>query len=165
MSQESKSSLQLEYAFEYHYRAGSMPPPAHYEYTIRVAPNGESEIVFYPDYLQHNPPVWSERFSVPHSALSRVNAKITEKRTLTRQWRAPAHSSTGGSLESLTIETPDKTIAVPSHLNARDAADSRELYDAVRALVPQPIWDSLWARRQAFEEEYFAHRPQGHELP
>ncbi len=141
---------------EYHYRAGSMPPPAHYEYTIRVAANGEGEVVFYPDYPQHNPPVWSEPFPVSQKPLSQVNALITKKKILTRKWRAPAHPAIGGSLESLTIETPDKTAAVPSRLNARDAADMRELYDAVRALVPQPIWDSLWARRQAFEEDYFA---------
>ncbi len=146
------------FAVRYHYQAGSMPPPAHYEYTIRLAPNGEGEIVFYPDYPQHNPPVWSETFSPGAEQLSRLRSLIAKKKIVTKKWHAPAKSPVGGSLESLEITTADKQVSVPSHLNARDAASLRELYDAVRALVPQDIWDRLLARRQAFEDDYFARR-------
>ncbi len=152
------SPRNADFTLLYHYQAGSVPPPAYYEHTIRLAPNGEGEIVFYPDYPQHNPPVWTESFTLSHDELSGLHSLIAKNKLLIRKWRPPAKPSIGGSLESLRINAPDKQVSVPSRLNAKDAADLREVYDALRALVPQQIWDSLRARRQAFEDEYFGHR-------
>lgn len=70
------SSKIANFALRYHWQAGSMPPPAHYEYTIHLAPNGEGEITFYPDYPQHNPPVWSGRFAPAIRVASQGSPKI-----------------------------------------------------------------------------------------
>ncbi len=152
------SSKNMGLAVRYHYQAGSMPPPAHYEYTIRLAPNGEGEIVFYPDYPQHNPPVWTETFTPAAEQLSDLHALIAKKKVMAKEWHSPARSPVGGSLEYLEVTKAAKQVSVPSRLNAKDAADLRELYDAVRALVPQEMWDRLHARRQAFEDDYFARQ-------
>ncbi len=135
-----------------------MPPPAHYEYTIRLAPNGAGEITFYPDYPQHNPPVWSETFAPAAEEFSRLHSLIAKKKIMTKKWRPPTKSPVGGSLEFLEVIMADKQVAVPSRLNAKDAAALREVFDAIRALVPQEMWDRLLARRQAFEDDYSARQ-------
>ncbi len=151
------SSEDIDLLLHYHWQAGSMPPPAHYEYDIRLGPNGAGEIIFYPDYPQHNPPIWSERFALSDQEMSRLRSLISTKKLLTRKWRSPSRSPVGGSLESLELIAADQQISVPSHLNAPDTAAMRPVYDAIRALVPQTLWDSLLARRQAFEDDYLAH--------
>ncbi len=152
------SPMNPHLAVRYHWQAGSMPPPAHYEYTIRLAPDGAGEITFYPDYPQHNPPVWSETFTPAAETLSRLHPLIAKKKIMTKKWRPPARSPVGGSLEFLEVITADKQVSVPSRLNAKDAAALREVFDAIRALVPQEMWDRLLARRQAFEDDYSARQ-------
>src|SRR5687768_17207155 len=35
---------------EYDWRAGTMPPPHHYEYTVSIGPGTQGKVVFWPDY-------------------------------------------------------------------------------------------------------------------
>ena len=136
-----------------------MPPPAHFEYTIRITRDG-GEIVFCPDYPSHQPPIWKERFVVPMDKLDSLYDLFVDKQILTRRWRSTDNHAVGGSLEFLDVTAKGVSISVPCHLNPRDAALLREMYDAIRALVPPNLWDHLQTRREKFQGEYFAKRTQ-----
>lgn len=147
-----------DFQFKYEWRAGSMPPPAHYEYTIRIACDVGGEITFYPDYPSHHPPIWTERFAVATDALATFYTLLANKQILTRQWQSIDHRAVGGSVESLDLLANSVSVSVPSQPSQHDATLLREVYDAIRALVPQSLWDDLRARREKFQEDFFATR-------
>ena len=64
---------------QYDWGAGSMPPPYHYEYTIRIGPGLQGEIVFYPDYPGQGTPVWTEPFDADQEALDALYALVSPR--------------------------------------------------------------------------------------
>src|SRR5690554_3169233 len=55
-------AVPADFQIEYEWHEGSLPPPYHYEYTIRIGPGAQGEIVFLPDYPSDDTPVWTEPF-------------------------------------------------------------------------------------------------------
>lgn len=151
------SVVPKDFSLKYEWRAGSMPPPAHYEYTIRITRDG-GEITFYPDYPSHQPPIWKEQFVVPADTLNSFYSLLVDKQILTRQWQSLDDPAVGGSLESLDVTANGGNVSVPCQLNRHDAALLRRVYAALRTLVPPSLWDDLLTRREKFRADYFAVR-------
>ncbi|MDO9065824.1 MAG: hypothetical protein Q7U96_01910, partial [Chloroflexota bacterium] len=97
------ASLPADLALRYEWREGSVPPPYHYEYCIRVGPGAQAEILFYPDYPQHNPPVWREELAVSPEALAAVYELMGRQGVFRRTWRQPERHSIGGSQSWLEV--------------------------------------------------------------
>lgn len=147
-------SVPADLALRYEWRAASMPPPHHYEYSIRIGPGAQGEIILLPDYAQHNPPVWSEPFAVSCEALSGLYAMLQGIGALTRAWRQPERRPVGDSYAWLEIAAGGKTARVPDHLVPEDAAAVVPVYETLRRLVPEALWADLMARREAYIEAY-----------
>lgn len=138
----------------YHWQEGSVPPPYHYEYEVRVGPGSEGEVIFYPDYPGKDTPVWHETFAVGDDAWDKFYTLLMGKRFFAREWRKASRPLVGGSLASLDVFAQATRYGVPSQLEPADAAVASEIYDAIRALVPPSVWDSLMTRRQKYEKEH-----------
>jgi len=136
---------------QYDWCAGSMPPPHHYEYTIRIGPGLEGEIVFYPDYPSQGTPVWTEPFEVAEELLDALYV-LVEERVLSREWIKIEDGTVGGSLEWMSGTAGGQRFRVPSRVEEKGALEP--VYTAIKALVSDAIWASLRARRKQYGQDY-----------
>jgi hypothetical protein len=128
-----------------------MPPPYHYEYTIRIGPGLQGEIVFYPDYPGQGTPVWTEPFDADQEALDALYA-LVEERVLGRDWIKVDDGAVGGSLEWMSGMVDGQRFHVPSRVEGEEALEP--VYAAVKALVSDAIWAKLRAQREQYEQDY-----------
>jgi hypothetical protein len=142
-----------DFALRYEWREGSVPPPYHYEYAIRLGPGAKGEVLFYPGYPQHNPPVWREDFAVSAEALAAVYQLIGRQGVFRRAWRQPERYTVGGSHSWLQVTVHGQTVTVPAVLAPEQAEAIAPVYEAIRALVGEELWRSLMARFEAFQQQ------------
>ena len=154
----TSTSRPADFKVQYEWQAGTVPPPFHDEYTIRLGPDPSGEIIYSPDYPNHNPPVWRETFPFSEDDLTHLFGLIVEKRVLTRQWLPAKRRRVGGSQEWLDVTAEGTRVSIPSELEEQDAQAMQPVYDRIRALVPQDLWKSLEARRQTYQEGYVQRR-------
>ena len=160
----------------YSWREGSIPPPDHYEYVITVsarlgasAPpyasrataalgtaaqceSAEGTIEFLPDYPEHEPPVWRERFQVSPRQMADLFALMEKTGLFDREWADSGEPCVGGSLEWLSVDAGGRRITVPS--TPQDAGAIEPLYACIRELAPLEIWKRLSVRHEEFRLSY-----------
>ncbi|MFQ5399434.1 MAG: hypothetical protein ACE5E7_07530 [Anaerolineae bacterium] len=136
----------------YHWRAGSMPPPYHYEYTIHLGPGSSGEIIFHPDYPAHEPPVWRETFSITKELLDQLYALMISQNIFRQHWTVKENAPVGGSQDWLEVIADKHRYNIPARAEERERLAT--IYRAIRDLVPTPIWDGMMARREQFKEGY-----------
>lgn len=145
-------SMPNDFTVRYKWREGSVPPPYYYEYTISVSRGSAGKIDFLPDYPIHDPPVWTETFDVAGEALNRLYTLMVEKGVFTKSWTEIDDGRIGGSLQWMELTVGGEEFLVPSVIE--EAGIIKEVYDAIKALVPQGIWDALMAQREQFQRSY-----------
>jgi hypothetical protein len=142
-----------DFALRYEWREGSVPPPYHYEYAIRVGPGGQGEVLFYPDYPQHDPPVWREELTVGPESLARLHQLMDRQGVFRRSWRQPERHTVGGSHAWLEATAGGRTVTVAPALAPDQAKIIAPVYEAIRALVGEDQWRGLMARYEAFQQQ------------
>jgi hypothetical protein len=140
-----------DFTIQYDWCAGSMPPPHHYEYTIRIGSGLQGEIVFYPDYPGRDTPVWTEPFEVGEESLNALYTLVAE-RVLSRKWVKFEGGAVGGSLEWMSGTADGRRFKVLSRVEEEEVLEP--VYAAVKALVPDAIWAKLRAQREQYERDY-----------
>ncbi len=143
-----------DFSVRYEWRAGTMPPPFHYEYSIRIGPGEHGQIVYRPDYESESVPTWTEEFTLTEQQLADLYDLVVDRKLLREKWRGTDNPPVGGSVEWAEITAGGKTYDIPRHLQGFQEEAAGRLYEAVRGLVPQETWDKLEARRQQYVEEY-----------
>lgn len=141
-----------DFSLRYEWNEGSLPPPDYYEYCIRIGPGTACEIVFRPDYPQHDPPTWRVPFATDEKALDQLYEAAAEAGVFKRVWERRSNPPVGGSLEWIELTAGGNTVRVPSM--ARGAGRLKPLYRMIHALVPHAIWEDLRGRREQFLRAY-----------
>ncbi len=149
---EPEETRQDDFQVRYEWVAGSMPPPFHYEYTILIGPGTEGQVVFRPDYSGGDTPVWTESFVLAEAALEGLYQLMVERGIFSADWVEVRDGSVGGSLEWLRCTAGGEEYAIPSRIE--DEAGAADVYAAVKACVPEPIWKDLLRRREQYERDY-----------
>jgi hypothetical protein len=140
-----------DFAVRYDWCAGSMPPPYHYEYTIRIGPGPVGEVVFSPDYPGQDAPVWTEGFDVNEAALDALYHLVAD-RVLGREFAKVEDGPVGGSLAWMSGTVGGEPFRVPTQIEEPERVEP--VYAAIKELVPRDLWDSLLARREQYERDY-----------
>jgi len=150
---DSIPNLPADFLLEYCWREGTVPPPYHYEYRVRLDASGDGEVLFYPDYPSEQPPEWRESFPVPPLELRRLYQQIVEGKVLSQTWELipDMEAPIGGELESLEIVVNAQRYTVPSAIV--DASRVEAIYRLIRSLVPETTWRTLMERREAYIRE------------
>lgn len=145
-----------DFALQYEYRAGSLPPPAHFEYSIRMAGDGRGTMVMRPDYPSDRTPAWAEDFVVTGDQLTTVYRLLYASQLFAP--RPPAGRSdaapVGGETEWMTVTAAGATYDVADLVSAGQGAAADRIYGAVNALVPAPVRERLFARRERYARDY-----------
>jgi hypothetical protein len=150
-----------DFKVTYEWRAGTMPPPYHYEYTVTVGPGAVGEVRFTPDYPGTGVPVWTEKLEVTPDQVKDLYGVVVSQRLLRNDWRELSSPPVGGSVEWATIEANGNKYTTPSALEDPDAEAVAPLYEMVRSkIVPEAMWEKLQAERQKYEEDYLAKQGQ-----
>lgn len=138
----------------YDWRAGTMPPPYHYSYSITLQADGSGEVAMTPNYAGPDVPTWREPFSVTPAEVAQFYALMLEQGLFSQTWRATDDPPVGGSSSNLTVQAAGRTIAIPPFLVTDQQARTETIAAALRALVPESIFTDLEARRAAYVAEY-----------
>lgn len=141
--------LPADFAVTYEWQEGSLPPPDHYSYRIRIAADG-GDIRFVPGYGFQNPPVWRETFPVSLTQRAELHAWLAETGPLPPDPQAAR--SVGGSLASLEWTAAGQVTTLSSQARGRERQRFDDLANAVRGLVPRDLWRDLQDRFASFQK-------------
>ena len=151
------TSHPADFAVEYQWQEGSLPPPYHYEYVIRLGPGAQGEIEYTPDYAYRNPPVWTETFDVSDDDLTALYKLMAARGVFERDWREQDPPPVGGGYVTLAVTASGQRVDIPGFLEPPDDQAVGEVHAAIEALVPEAIWNKLRAQH----EEYKQAHPEG----
>ena len=138
-----------DFAFTYNWIAGSMPPPYHYEYTLKLS-DGVVAISYLPSYPGGDVPTWTETVTPDPAAVEAVYQQVVQRNVLTRTWKAEARPRVGGTQQNLQVTAAGRSARVPNGIADNDADAIEPVYLAIQALVPQTTWDELDERQRAY---------------
>ena len=148
-----KSLLPEGFRFAYEWAAATVPPPGHYEYTIEVGPGERGHITFWPDYPGPDVPRWEQDF------LPSLGGRIVLANWLrVTGWLdspppQPAEPPIGGETGVLDVTAGGRRAQIRLHwLPERD---HQELHRAVRAVVPDYVWEKVEAWRQEYVQRIY----------
>jgi hypothetical protein len=136
----------------YTYRNGTVPPPHHYEVTIRLEPGRPAIYEFRPGYpgMGAGIQVWKESFAFADRQHEILYKKL-EALGLTRRWQEMKQPPVGGGYSTLKVTVNGKTWNVPSF--ATDAAAARKIFETVEGIVPPALVKKAKARFEAAKKQ------------
>jgi hypothetical protein len=140
-----------DFSVVYEWREGSLPPPYHYEYTVKVGPGTEGTMALRPDYPSDNVPTWTESFAVTGEQMQQLYKTVVDEKLLRDPWPQSDDISVGGSTQWAVITSGDKQAQTPIEPLVGDRAMLNAFYDQVKSLVPKATWDKLMAQREEYK--------------
>jgi hypothetical protein len=143
-------SVPPDLTLRYFWVAPTVRPPYHHEFTITIGPGLQGQVSYIPNYPNHNPPRWLEPFSIAAADLEALYAQLLKKDVFHHAWKLRPPGFVGGEQAWIEASAGEQRASIPAGLAPRDAALVQPLFDAVRALVPQAIWDKLEGQRQEY---------------
>ena len=151
------NALPQNFSVVYNWVAGSMPPPAHSEYTIFLEASGNCSVEYIPDYPSANVPVWKETFNLSVDRLEALYSFMTEKKIFTKKFKEvkPKDRRIGGSYAWVDVEANGKKVRLGTHLVDKDQEIAKTVYDEIRKIVPQAIWDGFSKKREQYKKEVY----------
>jgi hypothetical protein len=149
-----KPSAPADLALTYEYRAGSMPPPYHDEYTVTIGPGPTGNVVYRPDYPSDTTPTWTVPLTVTVAQLDSLYSFLKTHNLLRTNWRTVSVPSVGGSVRWASFTVGGVTYEISTSLDPAET-DPPALYDYVtQELVPQSVWSSLEEQRTQYQDNY-----------
>lgn len=152
-NENSPTQRPADFSLRYEWNEGSLPPPYHYEYIIRVGPDGVGAVVMIPDYPTEGVPEWREAFAVDASTLDALYALMVAQGVFTTEWREAGDIPVGGPVEWVEVTANGRTVEVPGYPIEAQAEAMAPVYAAVNALVPPDLMAGLMEKRQEYVEE------------
>lgn len=144
-------AMPADFAVRYEWGNGALPPPYHYDYTIHLGPGaGTGRVEFRPGH--DSLPVWTETFPVSEAQLRSVYAVFMARGVFDRAW-GEGQPMAGGETEWLEAMAGGQGVTLPSQPRDEDRTALREVYAAVRAVVPRGVIAGLVARQERFQQE------------
>ena len=161
-----ESLLPVDFALTCEWTAGAVPPPYHYEYRLVLRryelpsnveaglyPPMQGEITFWPDYPRAHVPAWKETFSVGTRACLHVYALLKDGDLLhDRSSQQEGRVAIGGEIATLEVTAEGQTWRICSTAlpPEQHAFLLERVMPAVRKMVPDPVWERLETRREAY---------------
>lgn len=150
----SKPTAPADLALTYEYRAGSMPPPYHDEYTVTIGPGPSGAVVYRPDYPADTTPTWIVPLTLTVAQLGSLYSFLKAHKLLRTNWRTTSPPSVGGSVRWAAYTAGGVAYEIPANLDLTET-DPTALYDFVtQEMVPQSVWASLSEQRTEYQDNY-----------
>ena len=137
-----------DYSVRSDYFGQAVSPVYHYDYFIVLDPEATDTISFHPDYMESSPPVWIETFDVSTAALEDLWNLMVEEDLFRDTWDRSSDTLFGAWTRTMQVTASGGQYTVPSWI--QDTTSANPVYRHVDDLVPDTIWDSLWAWRDRY---------------
>lgn len=147
-------NVPADFSFKYEWLEGSMPPPNHYEYLIKVDSNGSGRLEYRPDYEGAGTPLWTEDFSVPAEKMAKLYKQMSDTGVFEKNWKESKELRIGGAYGWLEVVVNGKNFSTPSQPVEKDEEKIATLYDAVITLIDEKVWDKMEDKRQDYIKQY-----------
>lgn len=144
----------VDFSVKYEWRAGSMPPPYHFEYTININPAGQGKVLMIPDYPSDRVPRWTETFALTRVELDKLYRVMVDNDLFTKRWQRLDRQPIGGSRQEMMVTAQGKQFVLEDYLVADQEAPAKAMSSAVISTVPKMIWDKLNAQREKYMQEH-----------
>ncbi|MBE7555497.1 MAG: hypothetical protein HS126_30985 [Anaerolineales bacterium] len=156
-----------DFSLQYHWSESALPPPYHYEYTLHLGPGSQGLIEFWPDYPNPGTPVWTETFELKAGDLEKLFTLLQAKGLLEAQERSGQGPPPGAPADGLQVTVEGRQISLPSYAaGEKEAEGIAEVYEAVKAQIPEPIWTKLMGQYEQYQQDFLAGRqPAENSLP
>lgn len=140
-----------DFALTYAWSAGSLPPPHHYSYEVRVAANGKGEVHYTPGYSgMQGIPTWVMPIALSPAQLDAYFELTRVKKLYATVWQEPKQVRVGGSSSTLHVTAAGQAYKIPSQQVPEQEAAAKAMLDGARELVPDKLWDELAELRKQF---------------
>lgn len=140
-----RSLLPEDFRLVYEWRAGTYPPPYHYEYVIQVGPGDSGEITFWPDYPGEN--VVPRRLTFHPDLTARIKVyNFVRAMPEPAALRSPGEEHLGGETGLLEVSAEERRARVWVHQLPEE--ERLALHQTLRAIVPEHVWKRLLDERQ-----------------
>jgi hypothetical protein len=139
----------------YHWMEGSVPPPYHYEYSIKIQEDRTGIVSYRPDYDLEGVPVWNRYFTIPQELHSRLNDLLESGKFYNYVWEQALEKNVGGSLEWCDGIIENHEFHIPTELTRGDADKAGPLYLLFKHLGPDEMWDDLDQMRKEYMTRFF----------
>lgn len=146
-----------DFAFTFVHSDGSVPPPFHAEWTVRLEADGSGSAAFTPDYSGDGVPTYKARFEVSDADADAIYTDMRDAGLL-EEITPTEDPPIGGSVETATIYADGETFDVPA-FDESGGAPLAAVSDAVKGLVPAADWQSFERRRDAYAEREYGEKP------
>ncbi len=150
-SSKNAAGMPEDFSVTYDWVEGSVPPPYHYEYTIKLGPGTNGEMSLTPDYPGDGVPMWSESFTVEGKTLPALYDLMQKKGVFDREWKTMEDPPVGGSTRSMAVTSAGKTYQIPAL--AEEEGALQEIYDAIEATVPENSRANLLAKYLTYQQD------------
>jgi len=144
------SKKPADFSFDFHWNVGALPPSYYYSYTILVAADGKGQFIYQEGYEGEDARQSAvTEFTLSQDQMQQLYEMMLQKDLLREKWEED-EILLGAPSAAIRITAAGTTYEVPDDA-AMLAADRRtvtEVYDFLRTLLPQSIWDDLALRRQ-----------------
>lgn len=151
---EAQEGIPADFSITFNWVAASVPPPYHSEYQIHLQADGSGDIVYLPDYAQHDPPQWKSIFACPVDEVENLYQTMVQQGVLRSNWRKPARRSIGDAQTWCRVVCGGDVFSIPAELTQKDAVRVAVVYERIKALVPQPVWEDFSGRFEKYQQSH-----------
>jgi hypothetical protein len=139
-----------DFAVTYTYVSGSVPPPYHYEYSVKIDAKGNGTITYTPDYVLDTS--WTEIFILKKKTIRKYYSFLKKNCFFEKEFTKSKKHPVGGSVENLEITVNGKSYFVPAFPVENEMAE--KIIFETKNLIPQNLLDSLSSKRENLIETY-----------
>lgn len=140
-----------DFIIKYHWVAGSMPPPYHYEYSVEITSEGEGTIDFFPDYPGMGSPHWKRSFTLPLETVVALYRQLAHAGAFSDNWESRDEKIIGGTLEWMSGRIEGDAFSIPSSTSDPRA---KEVFKLFKPIIPTSIMKKLMSLRDKYQEDY-----------
>jgi hypothetical protein len=147
---QSIPSKPSDFSFEYNWSEGTIPPPYHYEYTIKVEKDGSGTLMYRPDYSENSKtPVWTEQLpQISEAEMDLLYSRIAETGLLKKGTIERENENVGGVSEWLEATMNGKKYEIKP--GAEQTEKIKYLYERLHNIVPDFTWNKMEQQRQDY---------------
>lgn len=139
-----------DFAINYTYISGTVPPPYHYEYTVHIDSDGNGSISYVPDYVFDT--AWKETFKLDKKSMKRIWRFLKKNDFFNIKWTKADNHSVGGSLQYLDVYADNKSYTIPAFPTEKKNAE--KFLAAVKELIPQSAMNTFSIKRDKYIEDF-----------
>jgi len=134
----------------YHRADGALPPPYHTEIEIELTRQG-GVLHYWPDYPAETTPCWVTPFDIALQDWIQVLDGL--KKVESVAWRSTDPALLGSAMEWLDVQEGGSQWQVPADLQGEHAGLISSIYQQIRSLVPESVWQEMNSRRLEYQKQ------------